>query len=581
MKGIGVSPGIAIGKARLLLKKEAVHTGILLNDETEMLAEIEKYDQAVQLSISEIEAIKTGVEPGSGEEELEILEVHIELLNDPQLKTALVHKIKEDRKNANDAIIEVIGEFVQLFKNMKDEYMSARSADIQDIGNRILQHLQGTEAPFPENSSLGNIADTGFPGEAIIIIAEDIAPSDLLGMHISPITGFATRIGGKNSHAAIIARSRGIPAVVGCGEGLLEVRNNDILIIDGLQGIVVVNPDPQEMKEYRLKKEMDESQTSELKSLRDVPAITSDGASIKLLANISGVGDMDAVSDHGGEGVGLFRSELLFMSRDSFPTEDEQFEFYKQVALRSGNKPVTIRTLDIGGDKQLSYFEWPVEQNPFLGYRAIRISLDRKDLFRIQLKAILRAGCFGNIRIMFPMIGNVQEIREAKEVLEVAKAELDRSKIAFDHQIRIGIMIEIPSAAITSDILAKEVDFFSIGTNDLCQYTLAVDRMNEKIASLYDPFNPGLLRLIQYTIEQGHKNNISVGLCGELAADPMATLLLLGMGLEEFSMNAPSIPFIKQLILNHSLSAAKEVCRKVMEMDNSQDIISYLKETNL
>jgi phosphoenolpyruvate-protein phosphotransferase (PTS system enzyme I) len=391
------------------------------------------------------------------------------------------------------------------------------------------------------------------------------------------VIGFATAAGGQTSHAAIIAKARGIPAVVGCGEELSRVVDGDAILLDGEIGLVLVNPDSAAIAEYQEKKNRWQQQTEVLDKLATVPACTTDGVVIKLLANIGEPGDLVQVFDKGGEGVGLLRTELLFMGRNTFPTEEEQFEFYKKIALAAGTKPVTIRTLDIGGDKQLAYFGLPAEENPFLGYRAIRICLDREDIFLTQLKAILRASAFGNFKIMFPMIGNIRELRSAKTILNRAMDELAATKQAFDSGISIGIMIEIPAAALTADLLAKEADFFSIGTNDLCQYTLAVDRMNEKIKDLYDPWDPGLLRLIRFVIEQGDRNNIPVSLCGELASDPLATLLLLGMGLREFSMSAASIPFIKNVINHSSLSQAREVVNKVMEMDNSKDILTYLQ----
>ena len=329
--------------------------------------------------------------------------------------------------------------------------------------------------------------------------------------------------------------------------------------------------------EYRAKSQAYQHQTEKLKALKGVAAVTTDEKAIMLSANISGADDMKAMHQNGGEGVGLFRTELLFMNRDSFPTEEEQFGFYKQVALQSKGKPIIVRTIDIGGDKQLPYFNIPNELNPFLGYRAIRICLDRTDLFIVQLKAILRAAMFGDLKIMFPMISGIQEIRAAKNILEEAKKDLLKENIPFKTDIEVGIMIEIPSAAVTADILAKEVDFFSIGTNDLCQYTLAVDRMNEKITHLYDPFNPGVLRLINNVIEQGHKQGIHVGMCGEMAGDPLATLVLLGMGLEEFSMSASAIPTIKNIIINNSEANAKQVWQKVIAMESSEEITAYLK----
>jgi phosphotransferase system enzyme I (PtsI) len=474
-------------------------------------------------------------------------------------------QLKKLKQNPNDALLEVITGFVQVFKSMDDEYMRARAADVQDIGNRILKNLNGQRS--------GNHA---FEPDTIII-ADDLSPSDTITMDVSRVIGFATQMGSKTSHAAIIARTKGIPAVVGCGGELIRIKNNDVVILDGIKGDVHINPGPDLIKEYTIKKGAYLQHANNLKALRDVPAITTDGMQVTLSANISGAEDMGAVFDNGGEGVGLLRTELLFMNRDSLPTEDEQFEFYKKAALQAKGKPVIVRTIDIGGDKNLPYFNLSAELNPFLGYRAIRICLDRKDLFMPQLKAILRASVFGDLKIMFPMISNIQEIRSAKGILAEAKAELLQNKIAFKPAIKTGIMIEVPSAAITADLLTKEVDFFSIGTNDLCQYTLAVDRMNEKISHLYDPFNPGVLRLISNVIEQGQKHNIHVGMCGEMASDPLATLLLLGMGLKELSMSAASIPAIKSIIINSSELKAKQVYKNVMEMDSSEDIIAYLE----
>jgi len=566
MKGIGVSPGISIGKAFVIRKDKAFVTGVLLKNDLEIAAEIERFNLAVDLATAEIESIRANRELMLTEEDLAILETQVEFISDPQLKEDVIEKISSDKKNANDALIEVTASLVELFQHMDDEYMRARAADIQDIGSRILKHLNGS----------GKSGAQQFEPDTIII-AEDIAPSDTITMDTRYITGFATQMGSKTSHAAIIARSKGIPAIVGCRDGLQGIKDGDVIVLDGISGLIHINPGQQVIDEYRVKRDEFIKQFEKLKALKDIPCITTDGAAIMLTANISCADDLDSVFDNGGEGVGLLRTEMLFMNRDTFPSEEEQFEFYKKVALNSKGKPVIVRTIDIGGDKQLTYFGLPVEQNPFLGYRAIRICLDRTDIFITQLKAILRASVFGDLKIMFPMISNVEEVRAAKNILAQAKEELQNEHIPFNADIKVGIMIEIPSAAITADILAKEVDFFSIGTNDLCQYTLAVDRMNEKITHLYDPFNPGVLRLISNVIEQGQKHNIHVGMCGEMAGDTMAALLLLGMGLKEFSMSAGTIPAIKNIIIGHSLSSAQEVCGKVMEMDSSTTIITYLQ----
>jgi len=541
-------------------------SGVLLTNETEIARETTKFEYAVNCAVNQIEAIKSNIQLSLKDEDLAILETQIELLTDPQLKADVIEKIVSDRKNPADALIEVIAAFAQLFEGMDDEYMQARAADIKDIGDRILKHL-GAAA----NSSTQNFEpDT-------IIIAEDISPSDIITMNISQVVGFATQAGSKTSHAAIIAKSKGIPAVVGCGDGLCIVMNDDMIILDGTNGLVHIKPQQDIVDDYTTRQADYRQFAVRLKALKEQPAVTTDGKKITLSANIGVADDMADVFEYGGEGVGLFRTELLFMNRESFPSEDEQFEFYKNAALQSKGAPVIVRTLDIGGDKHLPYFDLPVELNPFLGYRAIRICLDRKELFITQLKAILRASVFGELKIMFPMISNVQEIRLAKQVLAEAKAELLNEGIAFNAGIKVGIMIEIPSAAIMADILAKEVDFFSIGTNDLCQYALAVDRMNEKISHLYDPFNPGVLRLISNVTEQGHKHHIHVGMCGEMASDPIATLLLLGMGLDDLSMSAASIPAIKSVIISHSITEAKEIYKNVMEMDNSEEIVKYLE----
>lgn len=567
MKGIGVSPGISIGKAYVLKARINISSGKLLKSNAEVIAETELFDRAVNLAIAEIEAIKKDPLLALGDEDFAILETQIEFLSDPQIKADVSDKIYKEKKNANDALIEVIGDVVQLFQKMEDEYLRARSADVQDIGNRILKHLNKGHAG---NHQIFN-PDT-------IIIADDITPSDTITMDVNNVVGFATRAGSKTSHTAIIAKSKGIPAVIGCGDDLLTISSGDVVVLDGEQGLVYVNPDQDVLSEYKKKRAAYTDHLIQLKTLKNISSITTDGTAVSLLANISGADDMQAVFENGGGGVGLLRTEMLFMNRNSFPTEDEQFEFYKQVAIKSKNKPVIIRTIDIGGDKQLPYLNLPAEQNPFLGYRAIRICLDRPELFITQLKAILRASLFGDLRIMLPMISGVEELRVAKKILEQSKDELLRHNIPFNRLIKLGIMIEIPSAAMTADILAKEVDFFSIGTNDLCQYTLAVDRMNEKIAHLYDPFNPGVLRLIDNVIKQANKHHIHVGMCGEMASDPNATLLLLGMGLRDFSMGAGSIPSIKNIIIKSSILTAKQVYKKVMEIDNSQSILAYLRE---
>jgi phosphotransferase system enzyme I (PtsI) len=566
ISGIGVSPGISIGRAFVLKKMQVKMNGLLLNNENEILKEIKCFDHAVELAVYEIEGLKTNSTIALNNEERAILETQIELIGDPQIREDVVDKIRTEKINANDALLQVLDAIIQLFENLDNEYMRARSSDMKDIANRILKHLNKAETVLHNFKP-----DT-------IIIAEDLTPSDTITMDIRYVTGFATQTGSKTSHAAIIAKSKGIPAIVNCGQQIHEIRDNDVIILDGTKGLLYVNPCEGVLQEYQVLITEYKQQTEELKLLRDKPAITSDGTKIAFSGNISSAGELERMFGHGAEGVGLLRTEMLFMNRGEFPDEDEQFECYKAVALNAKGKSVIVRTIDIGGDKHLPYFNLPAELNPFLGYRAIRICLDRKDLFITQLKAILRASAFGDLKIMFPMISNLTEIREAKKILEEAKLLLKQQNIIFNADIKVGIMIEIPSAAITADILAQEVSFFSIGTNDLCQYTLAVDRMNEKISHLYDPFNPGVLRLIKNVIDQGRKYHVHVAMCGEMASDPLATQLLMGMGLEEFSMSAASIPTIKKIILSSSMEKAREICRSVMQMNSSAPIISYLKQ---
>lgn len=548
MQGIGVSPGISIGRAFVLRQRKEVASGMVLPDEAAVLQEVGRYKEAVRRSVEEIQSLSAQ----SPEEEKDILEVQLELLQDPQMESDVLARINGDKMTARDAVLLVTALAVSVFEQMEDEYLKARGADIQDAGYRIIRNLSGPQHPSGPTEATPDTA------EGMIVIAEDLSPSDTIGMDRNKVHGFATQSGGKTSHVAIVARLRGLPAVVGCGEVLGGVVDGDLVILDGSEGLVLVNPTAAVVAEYRAKREVFIEEARRLEALKDRPALTTDGVRIELLANIATAEDMEQALAFGAEGVGLLRTELLFMERDSFPTEDEQVEYYKTILLRAGSRMVTIRTLDIGGDKPLPYFRLPKEDNPFLGYRAIRICLDRKDIFRTQLRAILRASVFGKCRIMLPMISSVQEVRQARVVLEEAKEELIRSGFAFDAAIALGIMIEVPSAAVIADLLAKEVDFFSIGTNDLCQYVLAVDRMNQQIKYLYDPYHPAVMRLIYYVIEQGHLQGIPVGMCGELAGDPQATSLLLGMGLREFSMSAPSIPAIKDILIRSSAAAARK-----------------------
>ena len=536
MKGIGVSPGIAIGRAwvlraaggRLLEHGHLAADSLLPDDGAAVEREIGMYRGAVEESASSLERLMA--QAGSA---AEILGVQLELLYDPLWESEVISRIRR-RSPAREAVLGATERVMNMFLEMEDAYMRERAADIRDMGSRLVRVLDGEE---PDAS----------PGEGEwIVVAEDLTPSDTIGLG-SGVVGFVTQAGGATSHAAIVARLRGLPAVTGVSTA--TVAHGDWVALDGETGIVLVNPSLAELGEYSLKQQAFAERRRLLAALKDREAVTPDGVRIELLANIGSAADMEVSLAQGAEGVGLLRTELLFMDREMLPTEEEQFQFYKRVLLSAGNLPVTIRTLDIGGDKPLPYLDLTPEANPFLGYRAIRICLDRPALFLTQLRAILRASIFGKCRIMFPMISSVRELLQAKAFVAVAQADLRAAGQAFDEAVPVGVMIEIPSAALTADALAQEADFFSIGTNDLTQYVLAVDRMNEQIAGLYDPYHPAVLRLIREVIEQGHKHGIPVGMCGELAGDPRATELLLGMGLREFSMSAGSIPLVKEVIL--------------------------------
>ena len=565
MKGIGASPGIAIGKAVVVEKKQPRLTGVILQSEEEAQREVQRFEQAVTSAVAEVKEVMDKLAAHDGP--TEVLEIQIELLQDEQIIADVFDKITSERKTANDAVMEVIATAATTLRDLDDAYLRERAADVEEAGNRMLMELDPSLKP----TELIVAKNT-------VLVGEDITPMDILSVDIAKVIGLVTRTGGKTSHAAIVAKARGIPAVVGCGEALASVKHGDILIVDGSEGMLIVNPTVEMLDEYTTKQNVFSSQAGALGALKDTVAVTTDGVRVRLMANISNAADLEASFAFGAEGCGLLRTELLFMGRTTLPSEEEQFEFYKSVALQANGKPVIVRTLDIGGDKPLPYLHLPAEQNPFLGYRAIRICLDRKDIFITQLRAILRASAFGDLKIMFPMISDVSEIEQAGAILEDVKTTLLSTATPFNAAIEVGIMIEIPSAAVMADILAREVDFFSIGTNDLCQYTLAVDRMNEQVKHLYDPFNPGVLRLIQNVIEQGNKHHHHTGMCGEMAGDVMATLLLLGMGLREFSMSAASIPYVKNLVLNTSVAAAQEVCRTVMSMRSSAEITQYLQE---
>lgn len=534
LKGIAASSGIAIGKAYVIREEENAINRYEVKD-TEK--EIKRFLEAILKAKEEIEAIKENAVKNFGEEKALIFEAHLMILEDEEFRASVIEKIKQNI-NAEYAVKETVEMFEGIFLSMEDEYMRERAADIRDIGGRIIGALKGEE-----KSSIGDIKDK------CIIVAKDLTPSDTAQLNREYVLGFITELGGKTSHSAIIARALEIPAVSGIKGATEILKTGDLIILDGVKGIIYINPDESLIDEYQNKIQREMEEKRELLIYKDRKVLTKDGKRIEVAANISSKEEVDVALKYGADGIGLFRTEFLFMNRETAPTEEEQFEVYKYVLQKMEGRPVIIRTLDVGGDKKIPYIDVGTEMNPFLGLRAIRLCFERLDLFKTQLKALLRASTYGNLKIMFPMISKVDEIKRAKEILEDVKAELKKAGQRFSDKIEIGIMIEVPSAAIISDLLAKEVDFFSIGTNDLIQYTLAVDRMNEKVSNIYEPSHPAVLRLIKMVIDNAHKEGKWVGMCGEMASDISMIPLLIDYGIDELSMSAPSVLKVKKEIL--------------------------------
>ncbi|MTV49268.1 phosphoenolpyruvate--protein phosphotransferase [Heliobacillus mobilis] len=566
-KGIAASPGIAIGIVHVL-QDESMAVNMSLIDEDSVDQELERLEQSLQLSKKQLEELREKTAKESGEENARIFEAHLMILEDDMLLGEIKNKISSECFNAEYAVSQVVDVFIAMFREMEDDYLKERAADIKDIGTRIIKNLQGKPV-----DSLSDLV------QEVIIVAKDLSPSDTAQMDRDKVKAFATDIGGKTSHTAIMARSLEIPAVLGLGDITIRAKKGDRVIVDGNKGVVYLNPDRETEERYTILMKEYAMYLQELKAVKELPPETRDGQRrVELAANIGTPKDCKGALENGAEGVGLFRTEFLYMDRTSLPSEEEQFQAYREAAEKMAPYPVIIRTLDIGGDKKLPALEMPDEMNPFLGWRAIRLCLDRTDIFKIQLRAILRASYFGKVRIMYPMISSVKEVRQANQILDSVKTELKEEGIPFDDQVEVGIMIEIPSAAVIADMLAKEVDFFSIGTNDLIQYSIAVDRMNERISHLYDPLHPAVLRLIKNVIDESHKAGIWTGVCGEMAGDEKAVPILLGLGLDEFSMSASSIPRVKKVIRSLSYKEAKEIAGQAMEMDDSESIIAMIQQ---
>ena len=534
-KGIAASKGYAIGTVFIQEHEEIIISDAKVSD---IAAEKEKLSKALAQSKEQLEAIKEKTANEIGEHEAQVFEAHLMLLDDVEFTGQMEMTIENDQLNAMKAVQNVTDTFVMIFDSMDDPYMRERAADIKDVSKRIIANLAGKGGNGMENV-----------GANTVVVAHDLTPSDTAQLDRSKVIGFLTNIGGRTSHSAIMARTLEIPAVVGLGDITTSVKNGDTVIVDGIEGVAIINPDEATINEYKARLEKFKAEQEELKKLIDVKTTTKSGRRIEVCGNIGKPEDIDQVLANGGDGVGLFRTEFLYMDRDEAPTEDEQFEAYKYVLEKADGKQVVIRTLDIGGDKTLPYLPLPEEMNPFLGYRAIRLCLDRKDIFRVQIRALLRASVYGNLAVMFPMISGLEEFQQAKAFVEECKAELKVEGIAYSDSIQWGIMVEIPAAAVYADELAKHVDFFSIGTNDLIQYTLAADRMSEKVSYLYNPMHPAVLRLIKMTIDGAHKHGKWVGMCGEMAGDERAIPTLVEYGLDEFSMSATSILTAKKIIV--------------------------------
>ncbi|NIF20930.1 phosphoenolpyruvate-protein phosphotransferase PtsI [Candidatus Pantoea multigeneris] len=573
ISGILASPGIAFGKALLLIEDEIVISRKKITaDDVE--SEIQRFLDGRSKAAVQLEAIRAKAEETLGEEKAAIFEGHIMLLEDEELEQEITDLIKKNHQTADAAVFEVIDGQAKALEELDDEYLKERAADVRDIGKRLLRNILGL-----------HIVDLSAIQEESILVATDLTPSETAQLNLQKVLGFITDLGGRTSHTSIMARSLEIPAIVGTGNVTATIKNGDYLILDGVNNDIYINPTDDKIEELKAIQTQYLSEKHELAKLKDLPAITLDGHQVEVCANIGTVRDVAGAERNGAEGVGLYRTEFLFMDRDSLPTEEEQFKAYKAVAEAVGADAVIVRTMDIGGDKDLPYMNLPKEENPFLGWRAIRIAMDRKDILHAQLRAILRASAFGKLRIMFPMIISVEEVRILKGEVELLKQQLRDEGKAFDETIEVGIMVETPASAVIAHHLAKEVDFFSIGTNDLTQYTLAVDRGNDLISHLYNPMTPSVLTLIKQVIDASHAEGKWTGMCGELAGDERATLLLLGMGLDEFSMSAISIPGIKKIIRNTNFEDAKALAEQALAQPTAEDLMNlvnkFIKEKTL
>ncbi|TCJ06177.1 phosphoenolpyruvate--protein phosphotransferase [Cytobacillus praedii] len=564
LNGIAASSGIAIAKAYRLVEPDLSFEKKTIKDSME---EIARLHTALAASKSELEVIRDNALKKLGEDKAAIFDAHLLVLSDPELIHPIENTMKNELVNAEYALKETADMFVKMFEQMENEYMKERAADIRDVTKRVLSHLLGVQ-----------MANPSLIAEEVIIIAEDLTPSDTAQLNRQFVKGFATDIGGRTSHSAIMARSLEIPAVVGTKDSTEVIQNGDLLIVDGVRGLVHINPTPEVVAKYEEELNSHEIQKLEWAKLVNEKTFTADQFFVELAANIGTPDDLEGVINNGGEGIGLYRTEFLYMGRSQLPTEEEQFESYKTVLEGMSGKPVIVRTLDIGGDKKLPYLSLPEELNPFLGFRAIRLCLEQQDMFRTQLRALLRASSYGNLKIMFPMIATLDEFRQAKSILEDEKQKLVSKGEKVGEKIEVGIMVEIPSTAVLADQFAKEVDFFSIGTNDLIQYTMAADRMNERVSYLYQPYNPAILRLIKMVIDAAHKEGKWAGMCGEMAGDEIAIPLLLGLGLDEFSMSATSILKARSQLRTLNKKEMEKLAAEALKMGTAEEVVHAVKK---
>lgn len=563
INGIAASNGIAVAKAYRLVMPDLTVTKETVED---VDSEIAKYEAAMDQTAKDLEMIKEAATKNLSAEEAAVFDAHALVLADPELKTQVEDKIKNEKVNAPAALQEVADQFVMIFEMMDDPYFKERAADIKDVSRRLLSNLLGKPLPNP-----------ALIDEEVIIIADDLTPSDTAQLNKNLVKGFATNIGGRTSHSAIMARSLEIPAVVACKTITEDVKEGDILALDGIEGTVEINPSEEDIKVYETKRDEYIAYKEELKKLVNEKTVSTDGHHVELVANIGGAGDLPGAHENGAEGVGLFRTEFLYMESAELPTEERQFDVYKEILEGMEGKPVVVRTLDIGGDKKIEALPLPEEMNPFLGVRAVRLCFQREDIFRTQLRALLRASVYGDLRIMFPMIATLGEFRKAKGILLEEKEKLLAEGVEVSDSIQVGIMIEIPAAAVLADKLAKEVDFFSIGTNDLIQYTFAADRMSSGVSYLYQPFNPSILRLVRNVIKAAHAEGKWAGMCGEMAGEALAAPLLLGLGLDEFSMSATSILAQRKRIKSLSKAEMEVLANKACdECSTMEEVVELL-----